>query len=337
MTRPINHLLAYGVLALTACGESTAPNPQKAPASDPQVTALSVSAAAANTWTTKRITLFPPRFDMVAATVNNFIYLIGGDAGHEPDRELGTHDAYDVVKNVWIRRKTLPSGRSELNGASVIGGKIYVTGGLTSAPDASGFLISKALLVYNPQTNTWGRRADMPRRSANGAQGVINGLLYVYVPSGGNGEFFRYNPTTNSWTRRTPPPQAHGNGMAGVINGKFYLLGGEGGPSLFLTQTLNVYNPGTNSWTTKAPMADSRRAFFAGVINGKLYVTGGFGDGANVTATQVYDPVTNRWTTKAPMPTEQAAGASAVVNGRLFTIGGQDASTITRKVQVYTP
>jgi N-acetylneuraminic acid mutarotase len=168
-----------------------------------------------------------------------------------------------------------------------------------------------------------GEKADIPVVGTGGAQAVIGGLLYVYVPSPGLGEFFRYDPATDTWIRRAAPPIDHHYGVAGVIDGKFYLVGGEGGADRFPTAILNVYNPVTNSWTTKVPMSTRRRDFFGGVISGKLYVTGGVTDtGDELKTTEVYDPATNAWTTKASMPSEQVGGASAVAGGKLFVIGG---------------
>jgi len=71
----------------------------------------------------------------------------------------------------------------------------------------------------------------MPHPAACGAQGVINGLLYVYAGFGGScgafHGFYRYNPATNTWTLRATPPSLHNFPVAGVIAGKFYLAGGD--------------------------------------------------------------------------------------------------------------
>jgi N-acetylneuraminic acid mutarotase len=332
-------LWPVALVVTTACGDShrrdlTGPDPQTETVGPQSLSPL----AAANTWVNKRSMLDPARFRVKAAGFNGIIYVVGGDAGVEPNRALRNLDAYNVATNTWSRRRQLPSGRSDVNGASVIGGKIYVTGGLR--PLNGGYALSRTLFVYNPASDTWAKKANMPVDATRGAQGVIDGRLYVHVGSATPGDrvFFRYNPATDTWADRAAPPTQHIRGGAGVINGKFYLVGGEGGPDLLPTRTLSVYNPATNTWTTKAPMSQRRQQFATGVINGKLYVAGGSSDaGEALTATEVYDPATDRWTMKAPMLAEQAGMAGAVASGKLFVMGGFNNSSTTRKVQAFTP
>ncbi len=322
----------------TACGDSprrdlTAPDLHTETLEPYDLSSL----AAANTWVNRRSMLDPARFLMKAATLNGIIYVVGGDAGVEPNRALRNLDAYNVVTNTWSRRRQLPSGRSDLNGASVIGGKLYVTGGIK--PLNGGYTSTRTLFVYDPESDTWAKKANMPVNATRGAQGVIGGRLYVHVASitPGARVFFRYDPATDTWIDRAPPPTQHIRGGAGVIDGKFYLVGGEGGPDLLPTTTLSVYNPATNTWVTRAPMSQRRQQFATGVIKGKLYVAGGWSDRPEtLSATEVYDPATDTWTPKASMLAAQAGMASAVASGKLFVMGGFN-SGMTRKVQAFTP
>ena len=81
--------------------------------------------------------------------------------------------------------------RAAANGASLLNGRLYVSGGRTpSGP-------TKTLYAYNPSTNTWTKRANMPMASACGAQGVIGGpALRVYAGAGRSlrqrAGFYRY-------------------------------------------------------------------------------------------------------------------------------------------------
>jgi N-acetylneuraminic acid mutarotase len=195
---------------------------------------------------------------MKAGAIDNVIYVVGGDPDLGPTRALPNVDAYDVATNTWSSRQPLPSARSDINGASVIAGRVYVTGGIRPVT-GGGFTLTRILFVYSRGTNRWTKKTDMPLQSAGGVQGVIDGRLYVYVPGSSTvvsvkGKFLRYNPATDTWVTLPAPPVMHRHGAGGVINGRFHLVGGDDG-ALATTGILNVYNPSTNKWTTKAPMA----------------------------------------------------------------------------------
>jgi N-acetylneuraminic acid mutarotase len=339
---------AIPVLALAfGAGCTSSPNSDPTAPEEESVTLEPQSVSllsAGNTWATKRSGLSPARMFMKAGTIKNVIYVVGGDAGGANTHALSNVDAYDVATNTWSRRQPLPGGRSRMNGASVIDGKLYLTGGFRHAAGVGGdhYVLSETLFVYDPETNIWVRKSAMPVAGLGGAQGVIGGFLYVYLGGSTDGQtrFLRYNPATNAWAKRTSPASNPGEGVVGgVINGKFYLAGGTfgGGPGSLATAALIVYNPATNSWTTKASMLTARRNHAGAVINEKLYVAGGNdnSDGTLKTA-EVYDPVTNRWTSIASMPTEQGGAASTVASGKLFVIGGYQVF-LTTKVQAYSP
>jgi N-acetylneuraminic acid mutarotase len=302
---------------------------------DPQSASL---LSAGNVWTTRRSGLPPARMELVAGTINGVIYVVGGDTGVDPDRAVKNVDAYNVASNTWSHRQQLPGARSRMNGASVINGNLYVTGGIR--PLQEGYIFTRVTFAYNPRTNRWSRKADMPVGGADGVQGVIRGQLYVYLPNFDNaGALLRYNPATDRWVTLAPPPVGHGVGMGGVINGRFYLAGGCcDRTNLPATRNLSMYNPNTNTWTTKAPMTTHRREAAAGVINGKLYVAGGTDDvGDVVSSVEVYDPAINRWTSRASMPMARSSAAAAVASGKLYVIGGQDRDGPTTRVEAYTP
>src|SRR6185503_18126872 len=101
-----------------------------------------------------------------------------------------------------------------------------------------------------PATDTWARKADLPGRAFEGAQGVIGGRLYVYTPVGGAGSFWRYDPPTNQWTTLSVPPTVHDFPVGGVIGGKFYLAGGSD-PDNTSRADVEAYDPATRIWSTK--------------------------------------------------------------------------------------
>jgi N-acetylneuraminic acid mutarotase len=150
-------------LLLAACETATAPEPRA-----PDLV---------NSWATKSPVVTARNF-AVAGAQNNIIYFVGGrDAGGQSTK---TVMAYTIATNSWAFKASLPVNRRAANGASLLDGRLYVSGGISNTGGAA-----KTLYQYNPATNTWLKKANMPTASACGAQGVINGRLYVYAPAGG--------------------------------------------------------------------------------------------------------------------------------------------------------
>ena len=172
-------LLVFGAMSLAACGNDTT--------SEPTAPVDLAVAVAANSWIT-RAAMPSNRTNLTAATVTNAtgqstVYAIGGLNPNGVPVDKVT--AYDVATNTWTFRRRLPWPLAESNGAGVISGKIYLTGGYS---DGQGAFPSNRLLVYDPATNTWTGKHDMPRIGdqkwvgAGGVTGVINGKLYVVTP-----------------------------------------------------------------------------------------------------------------------------------------------------------
>jgi N-acetylneuraminic acid mutarotase len=326
---PTSLRLGLVLLALAACDRATTEPDGARPANAPTL-------AVANTWLVKA-EMPRLRAGFAAAGVPNasgqwIVYAIGGGST--------IVQAYNASTNSWSLKAPYPQQLNLVNGAGVIGGKIYVSGGVGLRRIATG-----ALYRYDPASNTWAGISDMPAPGFRGVTGVINNQLYILTNCLGGADcepfvplaFYRYNPATDQWTTLANPPSAHRDGMGGVIGGKFYVVGGQDG----LNQ-LDVYNPATNSWTTKASMpkgqfATSGRWDGAGLaLSGKLYVIGGWqfdqnGQQIQTRTNSVYNPSTNVWTNRAILPSAQAfvRAARVVVGGqsRIEVIGGDRPGT----------
>lgn len=332
LMRPLAFALSWLVLA--SCSDTTT-EPATPGAAGPTAPALAV---ASNSWIT-RTDMPTERWALAAAAVTNdagesILYAIGGTTTLGGSASLSKVQAYNVATNTWTTKAPLPVPIYWSNGVGVIGGKLYISGGLASFRN-----YMRTLYMYDPATNAWTRKHDLPSLTFTGVTGVINGRLYVLTgcndaeacaPSNDPVAFYRYDPPTDHWAVLPKPTRAHAEGMGGVIGGKFYVTGGDdetGGVS-----QLDVYDPATNRWATKAPMPRGRWLGAGTVLGGKLYVMGGdqFSlDGLTVTAirtTIVYDPSTDTWKTKAPLPTARAgiAASRVVLNGqaRIEVVGG---------------
>ena len=74
-------------------------------------------------------------------------------------RTTGVVEVYDPATDGWSRKTDMPTARS-FAGTAVVDGKIYAMGGSAGAR-----LNEPALAVvemYDPATDTWTRKADMP-------------------------------------------------------------------------------------------------------------------------------------------------------------------------------
>ena len=286
------------------------------------------AAVVSNRWITRANLPGTERFDLATAAVTNapgqwVLYAIGGEAAD--GGSLTKVQAYNVVTNTWSNRAPLPAPRHSTNGAGVIGGKIYVTGGIEGNDD-----FRDEQFVYDPATDTWTEKSPMPTQGFRGVTGVIDGKLYVFTGCDQENCFdfvsralYRYDPATDRWTVLAPPNFLHDWGYGGVIGGKFYLTGGS--------DALEAYDPATGTWTTRAPLPRRRWLGASAALGGELYVIGGFIERGNGTieairTVSVYNPVSNTWRRAAPVPEAFIAlSASRVAldgKPRIHVVGG---------------
>ncbi|MBA3259263.1 MAG: hypothetical protein H0T68_07360 [Gemmatimonadales bacterium] len=261
----------------------------------------------------------------------SILYAIGGRA--LTGGSLGKVQAYNVATNTWTTKASLPIAAYLTNGAGVIGGKIYVSGGVTRDK-----FFRRELHVYDPATNAWTRKRDMPDGTWGGVTGVSGEKLYVltcgdreedcYVNSGPL-FLYRYDPATDQWTFLSFSPPQTRHPMGGFIGGRFYVTGDDtptGDGTAF-----HVYDPATNQWTPKAPLPRGRWSGAGVTLGAKLYVIGGserYPDGSErqVRSMIAYDPASDTWSAKASMPTVRPglAASRVVFEGqpRIEVVGG---------------
>jgi N-acetylneuraminic acid mutarotase len=347
-------LILLVAAGLPACGED-ATEPSRAVEPSPTAPSLAI---ASNRWIT-RANMPWNRTDVTTATVTSaagrsVVYAIGGLNPYRTPQQTVT--AYDVATNTWTFRRPLPVRLAGTNGAGVVNGKIYVSGGFSDYKQA---FPTAALYMYNPATNTWTRKRDMPSLRAItgeqwevGAQGetaVIKGKLYVlsacYVENAPWGYdegcpsgpwFFRYNPGTDTWTTLPSPGSAMGTlfrspFQGGVIDGKFYVMGAAS--PYDHDGAFALYDPATNQWTKLTTGFALERPWAAtAVLDGNLYVMGGLRynvatDVMDTLAVTVrYDPATGRWLRLADLPGPRWGIAASTVflngNARIEVLGG---------------
>jgi len=325
-------LLAAGILVACSDQDSTGPAETTRPAN--------AVVAAVNSWLQRAdypVNVYGAASASITNTATNSstLYVIGG----KPRISLGEGSITDAVKafnvrtNTWTSKAPLPVRMYLTNGAVVINNRIYISGGYTRQFDEVDQVYRlgdlKRLYVYNPATNSWTRKKDMPIYTANGVSGSYGGFLYVaascfgasYCELGG-GALFRYNPANDNWVLLTLTPHDPWDAGGGFVGSKFYLLTVSG--------EMDVYDVTTRTWSTapKRPFTGGCEPAYA-TLQSKLYLAGCHDndDFSGSYPLLMFSPATNLWTELAVLPTEVTGYhfmSRVVVNGqlRLDLIGG---------------
>jgi len=288
----------------------------------------SVCSAVEYIWTQKA-DMPTPRCWHTSAVVNGKIYIIGGypSEGEPGATDLSTVEEYDPVTNTWTRKADMPTARCDFIGSSaVVDGKIYVIGGCTSEPS---WIALSTMEAYDPATDTWTRKADMPTRRWSLGTCAVNGKIYAIggsVSGGFSGlnVLEQYDPKTDTWTRKANMPTGVWGLCTCVVDGKIYALGGR--PGYFARNYVQEYDPATDTWTRKGDMPVGTSQMGSVQLGNKIVVMGGWeiSNKYPYTTVQIYDTETDTWTIEADLPFKRAVFSAEVVNNRIYVIGGTD-------------
>jgi N-acetylneuraminic acid mutarotase len=162
----------------------------------------------ANRWTRKRDMPFPT-YAGVSGVTNNRLYVL--TCGHRhcniPGGPLQLY-RYNPGTDTWAILAE-PGDLVTFGGvAGVIAGKLYVSGS------------NMDLAAYDPRTNQWTAKANMPSTRIGARGASVAGKLYVIGGQQGTGDGWEfvpttsvYDPSTDTWSTKAPMP---------VTSGAFY-------------------------------------------------------------------------------------------------------------------
>jgi DNA-binding CsgD family transcriptional regulator/N-acetylneuraminic acid mutarotase len=236
------------------------------------------------------------------------------------DAIVGTSS--DLTSSRWESRAQMPTARARL-AVVAYDGKVYAIGG--DGTDG----VSGAVEVYDPETDTWTRRASKPIPVRNIGAAVLGDLIYV---PGGYDALDRavdvvevYDPQEDSWSEVAPLPRLLFAYAIAAVQGKLYLIGGSDG--IRYLDTVLIYDPATNSWSAGTSMSAARGFCAAAVLDERIYVLGGYDGQSESVLCAVYDPVKegsgeNPWTRLASMRTGRGGAAAVAVDTYVYAIGG---------------
>jgi hypothetical protein len=330
------------ILLLVACSSD--------PASpgDPNLRDALASASATGSWASRAA--YPaPVWEATSVaitdrvTLRTSLYVIGGKAKEfaSPGNITNAVKAYDVSTNTWRSRAPYPVRIRSPNEAVELNGKIYVSGGWSRVWDEEhGVYRSNPVLlhhVYDPATNKWTRKRDIPTSSIGGVSAAYQGMIYVAAGCQNptlcgdlpGGAIWRYNPSNDTWVLLTRTPDDYRVG--GFIGGKLYLVTDLG--------VMDIYDVASNTWS-KGPQRPKRLCLqTSSTLQAKLYLVGYCDDPdvGSVYPTLVFDPKVGTWSeaTAAPANTREYHTLARVsVNGipGLHLIGGPESGNHWRFV-----
>ncbi len=125
----------------------------------------------------------------------------------------------------WIRKASIPLPERFWGMVSAaVDGKVYVIGGLRHGK------AFHTVHEYDPATDTWEQKADMPTARLTPAISVISNKIYVIGGSDGANNTMAaveiYNPATDVWGIEADMPNPRQELPGIVYNNKIYLIGG---------------------------------------------------------------------------------------------------------------
>jgi hypothetical protein len=225
-----------GLVAATVGGRIIAVGPTGF-SLDTQAQAFDPGAAA---WTLLAPPLNGGRRSQGGAAAAGRFYTIGGDGG---GFESASVESYDLAANQWRADAPMPTARALLTAVTIdVAGspKVLALGGYgsTHVPDAGFFRTNE---VYDPASNTWTVRAELPTPVASAAAVAFDGGIFTFGGTNVNRSINavnRYDPVTDRWTSRAPLP-APAIVRAEVVGRKIYV---------FAISEIWVYTPDNDIW-----------------------------------------------------------------------------------------
>ena len=297
------------------------------------------------------------------SVVDGKIFAIGGEIRLEMDKfgdlALSKVEMYDPETDTWERKADMPTPRSAVS-TSVVNEKIFVIGGekIKKIKQYRGWVNEVKKLptveMYDPATDTWTQKTDMPTPRSFLSTSVMDGKIYAIGGMSNSNEQWRletvevYDPATDTWTKARDINHARSCTAIGVVNGEIYAMGGRGwsgiqGESDPYLSSIEVLNPKTNQWQEITEMPTPKTSHTASIVDGKIYVIGGYVQEGkrvkNLATIEIYDPATDRWSQAPDMLIGRSGHTTEVIDGQIYIFGGDSnvAQGPLTSVEVYDP
>lgn len=194
-----------------------------------------------------------------------------------------------------------------------VDGIFYVIGGHNRS-----FQQQATVFAYDPRTDSWAHKKDMPTPRRWLSVAVVDGVIYAIGGGGWRDPVLKtveaYDPKTDTWTTRAPMPTGRFTFAACAVDGIIYALGG-GDNNMDGLSTVEAYDPKTDHWTSRHPMPKAIGMLTAETVGGRIYACKG-------KEVFTYNPPTDQWTTQVRFSTYRQASLSGTKDGLIYLCGG---------------
>jgi len=258
--------------------------------------------------------------------------LVGAGRGAEQNQESASASATIPAWPAfdWKKAAATPFARVE-SPTAVVGGRLFLFGGFTTTLAAS-----SQLDVYDPATDSWTRRNDMPMQLTHLAPAMDGNTIWFAGgfkgkhPGPVTAEVWKYEVTSDTWTAGPPLPEPRAGGGLAVIGHRLHFFGGfKSDRQTDAGDHWSLPLDGAGGWQREADLPDPRGHVSAAVLDGKLYALGGT-HGHDKTQNDVnschrFDPATKQWTAIASLPDGRSHFESSTIihRGRILILGGR--------------
>lgn len=274
-----------------------------------------------------------PRSGLALTSYENQIYAIAGDSSSGPSAAT---ERYDPVTDSWLRLSSKPTPVRDA-AAAVVGGRIYVPGGLMADGRAS-----DRLEIYNPRQDSWSSGAALPAPRSAYALAAFEGKLFLFGGWDGQGfvaTVFMYDPESDQWSERSPLPAARGYAGAAAAAGQIFILGGFDGQQALDANEIylpDLENSPKGPWRRGAPLPQGRFAMGVVGIAEFVYLVGGESEAHSSLPTLVYQVLNNTWSeTEVSLRDPWSRLGLASIGMRLYGVGGNFGANISARTLSY--
>ena len=223
--------------------------------------------------------------------------------------------------------------------AAVLGGRVWVAGGLTGPLQAT-----RKTEVYDPTVREWGPGPALPIALNHAMMVAYRNTLWViggFVPQGSNptagasAQVLVLDTVNDRWIAGPALHHPRAAGAAAVVGGKIVVVGGRTGDPGKLVPATEVFD-GT-SWHDAAAIPDPGDHLAAASDGTYLYAVGGdnLTPSNDLAAVRRFNPATGQWTPLPPMPAAASGLGAAIIGRQLITLGGENLLSVFRTVWAY--
>ncbi|XP_078702529.1 kelch-like protein 26 isoform X2 [Branchiostoma floridae x Branchiostoma belcheri] len=243
------------------------------------------------------------------AVLNNFVYLLGGEANKSSRSASSTCWRYDPRFNSWLQVAPLQQPRADFC-ACVLDEKVYAIGGRNAKGELS------SVEVFCPPSNTWQNTAPLNVKSLYGHAGATLDRT-VFISGGSVGwehqdALRSFSPKDRKWINMAPMQIARTFHRMEALGGKLYVLGGTFlSPTKVLktSATVERYDPKVDQWTMVEDMLVPMSEPGCTTLEGRIYLLGGLTRNTasragveTLSDVQSYDPDRDAWKPALDLP-----------------------------------